>query len=279
MEVLKCGDYRVLIITDGKEFANLLRSRGFRVVGREVRTPYFAIANGGVALAISSPMPRRPSLRSAIAGVVLSGSEVCVLLPAELAGQFRELVGRCREPESLLREFFLAVVESSFKSLTMIEEELDSIESLLARGHVVRQASIVRVVSNSRTLRRCLSELRYVINASLNRLGRHWISKVVEGLRDDVERLYTVLEHVRDRVALILPLIASYGAERLNRIVTKLTIVSVIFLPLTLIASIYGMNFRFMPGLNDPYAFYITMAVMAAISAVLLTYFKVKKWF
>jgi magnesium transporter len=60
--------------------------------------------------------------------------------------------------------------------------------------------------------------------------------------------------------------------------VKVISIVSVIFLPLTLIASIYGMNFEYMPFLHQPFAFEAVCGVMGLIIVGLLVLFKVKRW-
>lgn len=63
-----------------------------------------------------------------------------------------------------------------------------------------------------------------------------------------------------------------------NTVMKVISVTSVIFLPLTLIASIYGMNFVYMPFLHNPYAFWGICAVMLAIIASLLWWFRVKRW-
>ncbi|MBW8735146.1 MAG: magnesium transporter, partial [Asticcacaulis sp.] len=63
-----------------------------------------------------------------------------------------------------------------------------------------------------------------------------------------------------------------------NNIVKVISITSVIFLPLTLIASIYGMNFEAMPGLHSPEAFWTVIVLMLAITAGLLWIFRKFRW-
>ncbi|EUR20013.1 magnesium and cobalt transporter CorA [Staphylococcus aureus SJUD6056] len=71
----------------------------------------------------------------------------------------------------------------------------------------------------------------------------------------------------------------SYTSFRMNSIMQVLTLVSVIFSPLTFIAGIYGMNFVNMPALHLHYGYYICLAVMFAIAVVLIIFFRRKKWF
>jgi magnesium transporter len=70
----------------------------------------------------------------------------------------------------------------------------------------------------------------------------------------------------------------SYMMHHTNYVINILTIVSAVFLPLTFIASVYGMNFASIPGSGLPYGFYGVIAVMAGIGVGLILFFKHKKW-
>ncbi len=67
--------------------------------------------------------------------------------------------------------------------------------------------------------------------------------------------------------------------QRMNQIMKTLTIVSVIFMPLTFIVGVYGMNFDNMPELSYPNGYYIVLIAMLIIALVMAIYFKLKKWF
>ena len=67
--------------------------------------------------------------------------------------------------------------------------------------------------------------------------------------------------------------------NRLNEVLRILTVFSVIFIPLTFIAGIYGTNFKYLPELEYKYAYPIFWAVLLSIAAAMLLYFKKKKWF
>ncbi|MDN6842613.1 MAG: magnesium transporter CorA, partial [Staphylococcus equorum] len=79
-------------------------------------------------------------------------------------------------------------------------------------------------------------------------------------------------EEIRDNYS-------SYSYYKMNSIMQILTLVSVVFLPLTLITGIYGMNFSNMPELKWDYGYYIVLAIMLAISIGSIFYFKKEKWF
>ncbi|MGK0554160.1 magnesium/cobalt transporter CorA [Macrococcus capreoli] len=71
----------------------------------------------------------------------------------------------------------------------------------------------------------------------------------------------------------------SYNNYKMNRVMQILTLVSTVFLPLTLIAGIYGMNFEYMPELKWKYGYFTVLIVMAVMLVVSLVYFKKKKWY
>lgn len=102
-------------------------------------------------------------------------------------------------------------------------------------------------------------------------------------------RFTDLLEHIRrvgkfadaqqHEVEGLLQLHFAAVSHRTNEIMRVLTVLSAIFLPLTLIAGIYGMNFEHMPELHAAHGYYWTLAGMAALAAGLLGWFRWKKWF
>ena len=93
-----------------------------------------------------------------------------------------------------------------------------------------------------------------------------------------VVRLHEMVSSQQEYVAQLRDLIQSQLEVRQNHIMTLLTVVTSIFLPLTLIAGWYGMNFRYMPELQWRWAYPAVIAVSAVIVAVCLIWFRKKKW-
>lgn len=94
---------------------------------------------------------------------------------------------------------------------------------------------------------------------------------------DVAEHVQRVLQHARrlqDSIESAIQLHFSATAHRTNEIVRLLTIITAVFAPLTLITGIFGMNFKFIPGLEHPDGFWLTMLVMAAVTAALLVFFR-----
>ena len=67
-------------------------------------------------------------------------------------------------------------------------------------------------------------------------------------------------------------------AHRTNEVMRMLTVVSAIFLPLTLVAGIFGMNFEYMPELKWKYAYFVVLSVMVLAGCVLLWLFRRRRW-
>jgi len=76
----------------------------------------------------------------------------------------------------------------------------------------------------------------------------------------------------------LLQIYLSEVSTRMNEIMKMLTIIATIFIPLTFIVGVYGMNFKYMPELEYRYGYFIVWGVMIVIVLLLIFYFKRKKW-
>lgn len=98
-------------------------------------------------------------------------------------------------------------------------------------------------------------------------------------LQDNINQAVELLDYYREILYDELNVYHSSMSTRLNDIMALLTVFSVIFIPLTFIVGVYGMNFDNMPELRLPYGYFIIWGVMLLIVAGMLWYFKRKKWF
>ena len=92
-----------------------------------------------------------------------------------------------------------------------------------------------------------------------------------------VDRLYNAATHLRDYTIQLNDLYQSQLDVKQNRIMTVLTVVTTIFMPLTLIVGWYGMNFKFMPELESRYGYPVVIGLSVFIVVASLAYFKIKK--
>ncbi len=98
-------------------------------------------------------------------------------------------------------------------------------------------------------------------------------------LYDHTVQIIDMVETFRDILGGMHDTYLSSVSNHMNEIMKVLTIIATIFIPLTFIAGVYGMNFQNMPELKWPFGYYMIWGVMLAIGTGLLVYFKRKKWF
>ncbi|TXD53280.1 MULTISPECIES: CorA family divalent cation transporter [unclassified Polaribacter] len=102
-----------------------------------------------------------------------------------------------------------------------------------------------------------------------------YFSEIKEQTNNLISNIDFELQELESKINLIF----SIQGHRLNEVMKTLTILSVIFIPLTFLAGIYGMNFENMPELKNEYGYFILLTVMVVVTAAAVWYFKRKKWF
>jgi magnesium transporter len=100
----------------------------------------------------------------------------------------------------------------------------------------------------------------------------------LKDLHDNILRAGETVETYRERIAGVMEVNLSVVSNRMNNVMKVLTIISTIFIPLTFIVGVYGMNFTHMPELAHPYAYPIIWGVMALTALGMLLFFKRRHW-
>jgi magnesium transporter len=88
-----------------------------------------------------------------------------------------------------------------------------------------------------------------------------------------------MVETFRDMLSGMLDIYLTSISNRLNEVMKVLTIIATIFMPLSFIAGVYGMNFKYMPELELHWGYFGVLGIMFVITLLMLIYFKKKKWF
>ncbi|WP_257349045.1 magnesium/cobalt transporter CorA [Pseudalkalibacillus decolorationis] len=101
----------------------------------------------------------------------------------------------------------------------------------------------------------------------------------LKDVTDHIIHVMDMVEMTRTMATNLLDVYFSSVSHRMNEVMKVLTIVSTIFIPLTFIVGVYGMNFRFMPELNEHWAYPAIWIVMASITLGMIIYFRKKRWF
>ncbi|HEX2695763.1 MAG TPA: CorA family divalent cation transporter, partial [Acidobacteriota bacterium] len=87
------------------------------------------------------------------------------------------------------------------------------------------------------------------------------------------------METSRDILSGMLETYLSSVSNRMNEVMKVLTIIATIFIPLTFIVGVYGMNFKFMPELEWRWGYFMVWGIIAAVGITMIVFFKRKKWF
>ncbi len=132
------------------------------------------------------------------------------------------------------------------------------------------------------TLRSSLEPLRDVIKAILHPEDDKWRTRyrvLFSDIHDDSIRLVELTEVYRQMGLDLIEGHVSFNSQRMNRVIIILTVITTIFMPLTFIAGIYGMNFEYMPELHWRYGYYLVLALMGLIAWAMVLWFKRRSWF
>jgi magnesium transporter len=192
-----------------------------------------------------------------------------------------------RLPLALRRgvDFFLytlvdLVIDGYFPILDDMEEEIDSLEErLLLRTSRVDMNALLALKRSLVHIRRAVTPQREVFNE----LTRHDFPFVrpenlvyFRDVYDHLIRITEELDSLRDILSSVLEIHLASTSNQLNITMKRLTAWGTIFVVITAIAGIYGMNFKFMPELEWRYGYFAVLALMALISLGLFFYFKKK---
>jgi len=175
------------------------------------------------------------------------------------------------------------LVDQYFPSVYQIEDQLDEIEDN------VKNESIQELMDQIFDIRAKLLRLRRTIVPMRDLLYRVVNSERVQELKehhlfftdvhDHLLKLSEMIESNRDMTADMRDNYISMNSNRMNTIMKTLTVITTIFMPLTFIAGIYGMNFNYMPELAWHWSYFIVLGVMFAIGLGMYMWFRKKGWF
>jgi magnesium transporter len=175
------------------------------------------------------------------------------------------------------------IIDNYFLILEQLGERVDSLEvQLVTSPKTETLKSIQRLKREMIFLRRSVWPLREVINSMEREESPLIQSSTYVYLRDIYDHTIQAIDTIetyRDMLSGMLDIYLSSVSYKLNEIMKVLTVVSTIFIPLTFIVGLYGMNFEFMPELKSPWGYPSVLLLMLVISLSMLYYFKRKKWF
>ncbi|HYX23018.1 MAG TPA: magnesium/cobalt transporter CorA [Thermoanaerobaculia bacterium] len=199
--------------------------------------------------------------------------------------RLRQGKGQIRQAGSdyLLYALIDALVDEFFPVLESYGERVEELEDeVVVRPEPAVLNEVHRIKRELLLLRRTAWPERDVIN-SLQRVEMNLIkSETRVFLRDCYDHTIQVIDMIetyRDLASGLLDVYLSSASNRLNEVMKVLTIISTIFIPLSFIASLYGMNFKYMPELEWRHGYPMALGLMAVTAGGLVIYFRRKGWF
>lgn len=175
-----------------------------------------------------------------------------------------------------------AIVDNYFLILEKLGDQIEELEDeLIHRPTPETMQKIHHFKREMILLRKAIWPLREVISGLQRQEGLLVSDATGTFLRDLYDHCIQILDTVetlRDILAGLLDLYLSSLSNRMNEIMKVLTLIATIFIPLTFIVGIYGMNFDYMPELHWKYGYFLIWGVMLGCGALLLWFFKRKRW-
>lgn len=201
-----------------------------------------------------------------------------------IRNRLRQAKGRIRKcgADYLAYALMDAVIDCYFHAIEKIGDSVEKIEEEIITHS--SKSSLIQLYELKREmiyLRKQVWPMRDMISnmvRSETKLINPSTDIYLRDLQDHVTRVIDTVETYRDLLSGIMDIYLSTNANKMNEVMKVLTIMSSIFIPVTFIAGVYGMNFENMPELKSPYGYAITWGVMLAVMIGLIVYFRRKKW-
>ena len=207
----------------------------------------------------------------------------------DLFGQFRDRIRldlgkvRKRKADYLLYRLIDIIVDNYYTVLDAIGQQIEDIEDEIYKDNTGKEfKKIQRLKKELIFLRKALYPLRDAISKIIKDESgfiRKDTVRYFADVYDHVVHLIDALDTYKDLSSSLMDIYINTQNQRLNEVIKILTIISVIFMPLTFIVGVYGMNFDVMPELRWTFGYPMVMGLMATIVIGMISYFKYKKWF
>lgn len=174
------------------------------------------------------------------------------------------------------------IVDQNFVLLETLDEFLDSVEDELLTNPTTKTLTHIQKIKRELiSIRRSVLPVRDLLNAMLRSdspLIHERVHIYLRDVHDHALRISESIESYRDILSGLLDIYVSSVSNKMNEIMKILTVFASIFIPLTFIAGIYGMNFEYMPELKWKWAYPALWVSFITIPIVLLVYFRKKRW-
>lgn len=206
-------------------------------------------------------------------------------------GAFEPIRERLRMSRASIRDLgidYLAyalidsVVDRYYKALEAMTDDAENLEeALLSRPGNAELHGIHQLKHASITLRRAVWPMRELLNTLTRNEANYFQPSTIPYLRDVYDHIVNfieTLEAIRDTLSGLMDIYMTSVSQRVNLEVRALTVVAMLFMPATLIAGIFGMNFKYIPWIEDHNAFWYAVAIMLGIATIMGLIFWRRQW-
>jgi magnesium transporter len=213
---------------------------------------------------------------------------VCAVAPvfAEAARSSRLLK---KGPAWIAHAVLDRMVDEYLPVVNRFEERIVEVEALIVDGHTQVRRNNTAMMRNILRIKRSLQMLRRTTISQreiLSRLARAEFDEIpreampfYRDVYDHFARVTELVDSHRELTTSLLDAHFSVQSQQMNEIMKRLTLISTIMLPLSLVAGIYGMNFKgVFPELEWKYGYFYALGLMAVIAVSIVAYFKKKRW-
>lgn len=205
-----------------------------------------------------------------------------VLYIADLRRECLAMPSRMDNVNALLYHLLDRCVDGYADLATAIEDQVDKFERMLFRNPYVKVAEdVFKLKRTIHRLRRIFAEEKMVISSISHHGFAHTKPEhqlYYADVQDHLSRVIDSFDVFRENINGLLELQMSMKADRMNEIIKTLTIVSSIFLPLTFIVGLYGMNFTYIPELKWRFGYSFAWLLMGCVAVGMWLFYKYKKW-
>jgi magnesium transporter len=201
----------------------------------------------------------------------------------DLYHEVQEVNHRMDHVGEILYQILYRCVEEYSRAVKRVKEEVLDIENkVIENPHMQLGQEIFALKKTMQGLRIVFVEELATVN-DLMRIKFPYVNDeslvYFENIYDNVTRIVEMMDIYRESIASLLDLQMSMRGDKMNEIMKTLTVFSSIFLPLTFIAGVYGMNFTYMPELDWHWGYPFVWLLFFGVGYGMWLYFKKKKWF
>jgi len=175
-----------------------------------------------------------------------------------------------------------AIVDNYFIILETFGEKIESLEEELLENPTPQTLQTIHDIKREMIfLRKQVWPIREIINGLLkwdSQLINESIDIYFKDVYDHTIQIIDTIESFRDVLSSMVDIYLSTISNKMNEVMKVLTIIATIFIPVTFIAGVYGMNFKYMPELDWKWGYYAVWFIIASVIISMICYFKRKSW-